>query len=58
MSPLTPQVEDKQKPNEEPSDEKFDPDYEALLQTDPSKGLSDAQVTERLARFGPNGKIG
>ena len=33
----------------------LDPEYEKLLQTDPSKGLTDKQVAERLEKFGPNG---
>jgi hypothetical protein len=30
---------------------------EKYLQTDPAKGLSDEEVKERLAQFGPNGKL-
>lgn len=37
--------------------ETIDPEYENLLQTDPSKGLTDAEVEERMARFGKNGKL-
>jgi Cation transporter/ATPase, N-terminus len=33
----------------------LDPELEKLLQTDPSKGLTDAEVTERLEKFGRNG---
>lgn len=35
--------------------EAFDPEFEKLLHTNPAKGLTDAEVSERLARFGPNG---
>ena len=37
------------------STEHLDPEYEKLLKTDPTKGLSDAEIEDRLARFGPNG---
>ena len=33
----------------------LDPEYEKLLQTDSTTGLSDKEVEERLARFGRNG---
>ena len=36
--------------------DELDAELEALLKTDPSKGLSDAEVSERLAKFGKNGK--
>jgi H+-transporting ATPase len=32
----------------------IEPELEALLQTNPLTGLSDAQVQERLDKFGPN----
>lgn len=38
------------------STDHLDPEYEMLLKTDPSKGLSDAEIEDRLRRFGPNGK--
>ncbi|ORY05772.1 plasma-membrane proton-e [Basidiobolus meristosporus CBS 931.73] len=34
--------------------EEISPELEAFLHTDPSKGLTTAEVTERLAKFGPN----
>jgi hypothetical protein len=35
----------------------LDEEHEALLTTVPTVGLTDKQVTERLARFGPNGSL-
>lgn len=35
----------------------LDEEHEALLTTVPTVGLTDEQVTERLARFGPNGSL-
>ncbi|KFH67593.1 hypothetical protein MVEG_06325 [Podila verticillata NRRL 6337] len=34
--------------------DEISPELEALLQTDPTKGLTTAEAAERLARFGPN----
>lgn len=35
--------------------EDIEPELEALLHTDPVKGLTDAELKERLEKFGPNG---
>jgi hypothetical protein len=35
----------------------LDEEHEALLTTVPTVGLTDKQVTERLARFGPNSSL-
>jgi hypothetical protein len=35
--------------------DQLDPEYEKLLQTDPSQGLTDEEAASRLAQFGPNG---
>ena len=35
----------------------IDAELEQLIQTNPSKGLTDAEVEERLAKFGPNGEL-
>ncbi|KAK9692884.1 hypothetical protein K7432_014155 [Basidiobolus ranarum] len=34
--------------------EEISPELEALLHTDPSKGLTSAEITQRLQQFGPN----
>lgn len=35
--------------------DEIDAEYEKLLQTDPSIGLSDEEAAARLEKFGPNG---
>lgn len=35
--------------------EEIEPELEKLLQTDPLKGLTDAEAAERLEKFGRNG---
>jgi hypothetical protein len=37
--------------------DEIEPELEKLLHTPPLQGLSDAQVSERLAQFGPNGTL-
>lgn len=39
------------------STDHLDVEYEKLLQTDPMKGLSDAEILDRATRFGPNGML-
>ena len=47
----------REKPTAEESahEDSIDADTMKLIQTNPSVGLTDAEVTERLNRFGPNG---
>ena len=50
VSPKKPKHEEQKGSNDH-----LDADYEKLLQTDPSKGLSDEEIIDRTTRFGPNG---
>lgn len=42
-------------PAQQAQPDDISPELELLLQTDTSKGLTDAEVESRLAQFGPNG---